>query len=348
SGPLPSPPAPQPLHPVFSADKMTDTDQAFHSLMESRCSRLNQHDELLKALSDSNNAFNQMSQLTSQFSAFVSQLGPSPSGAQAPTSSASSVSNPVQTPNSVAACEPFVPTPERYSGELSSCRAFLTQVSLVFEVQPLSYSSERLKIAYLLSGGARDWGASIWEGQSRCCYSYQLFVTEMKKVFDHPLHGREAADRLGSLKQGGKSVADYSVEFRTLAAESGWKEVALQSAFYRGLNDALKDKLSTRDDTADLDGLMSESCNRGSVVFHEVACDVRCLRPVYGVDCPAPALRIVIGCLSFIFPTFVGIIFGTGKKSCHVGAGQVSHDKLAPNRICPIGEINECLLLGTT
>lgn len=35
------------------------------------------------------------------------------------------------------------------------------------------------------------------------------------------------------------------------------------------------------------------------------------------------------------------------EKSCHVGAGDVSHDKLAPSRTYPIGEIHECPFLGT-
>lgn len=50
-----------------------------------------------------------------------------------------------------------------------------------------------------------------------------------------------------------QSVADYSIEFRTLAAESGWKDTALQEAFYRGLQDQLKDELATCDDSASLD-----------------------------------------------------------------------------------------------
>ncbi|XP_037609788.1 uncharacterized protein LOC119478845 [Sebastes umbrosus] len=43
---------------------------------------------------------------------------------------------------------------------------------------------------------------------------------ELRKVFDHPVQGKEAANRLLSLRQGSKSVAEYAVEFRILAAEN--------------------------------------------------------------------------------------------------------------------------------
>lgn len=63
----------------------------------------------------------------------------------------------------------------------------------------------------------------------------------MKKIFDHPVRGREAGSRLSHLSKGRLSVVEYAVEFRTLAVESGWNDAALQEAFYRGLNEEIKD-----------------------------------------------------------------------------------------------------------
>ncbi|KAL6463108.1 hypothetical protein MHYP_G00274990 [Metynnis hypsauchen] len=40
-------------------------------------------------------------------------------------------------------------------------------------------------------------------------------------------------------------VADYAIEFRTLAAESGWNEEALIAVFHQGLNGRLKDEVAT-------------------------------------------------------------------------------------------------------
>ena len=117
--------------------------------------------------------------------------------------------------------EPTIPAPQRYGGDLGSCRSFLIQCSLVFEMQPLTYPTERSRIAYLigsLSGEALAWAAAVWERGSAVCYDYSSFTDEMRKVFDHPVRGREASQRLLQLRQGSRSVASFAVEFRTLAA----------------------------------------------------------------------------------------------------------------------------------
>ena len=38
-------------------------------------------------------------------------------------------------------------------------------------------------------------------------------------------------------------MADYTLEFRTLAADSGWDDIALRSAYRRGLSEEIKDLL---------------------------------------------------------------------------------------------------------
>lgn len=88
---------------------------------------------------------------------------------------------------------------------------------------------------------------------------YSSFTDEMKRVFDHPVQGRDASYRLTAICQGSQSVADYTIEFRTLAAESGCNDMALQGAFYRGPREQLKDELATRDDAALLDQLIQTS-----------------------------------------------------------------------------------------
>ncbi|KAK0131553.1 Retrotransposon-like protein 1 [Merluccius polli] len=79
----------------------------------------------------------------------------------------------------------------------------------------------------------------------------------MKKVFDHPVQGREASQRLLQLRQGSRSVASFAVEFRTLAAESGWNEEALQGVFQNALSSELKDRLTSWEEPANLDHLIS-------------------------------------------------------------------------------------------
>lgn len=52
-------------------------------------------------------------------------------------------------------------------------------------------------------------------------------------------------------------MADYSIGFWTLVADSKWNEEALQGAFLNGLNDAVKDEPAVRDEPNDLNCLVS-------------------------------------------------------------------------------------------
>ncbi|KAK6314500.1 hypothetical protein J4Q44_G00159590, partial [Coregonus suidteri] len=155
--------------------------------------------------------------------------------------------------------EPKVPTPEKYEGDLGRCRSFLMQCGLVFDLQPHSYATDKARIAFvieLLRGRALEWASAVWERQDTCMASYQQFTAEMRKLFDHPVQGKDAAKLLFSLRQGTRSVADFVVEFRTLAVESGWNEESLQAAFYQGLSEQLKDELISYPEPSDLDSLV--------------------------------------------------------------------------------------------
>ncbi|KAL6465200.1 hypothetical protein MHYP_G00253330 [Metynnis hypsauchen] len=154
--------------------------------------------------------------------------------------------------------EASVANPERYAGDPETCRGFLLQCSLVFEQQPSRFPTERSKVAYmtsLLTGRALAWATSLWERASPDTASGESFMRAMRTTFHNPRGGREAAPRLLALSQGTGSVADYAIEFRTLAAESGWNEEALMAVFQQGLNGRLKDELATRELPSTLEGL---------------------------------------------------------------------------------------------
>lgn len=57
-----------------------------------------------------------------------------------------------------------------------------------------------------------------------------------RRVFDHAPEGTEVRDRLLELKQRSRRAMEYGIEFRTLAAESGWDDSALRAIFRKGLN----------------------------------------------------------------------------------------------------------------
>ncbi len=113
-------------------------------------------------------------------------------------------SPPAQAP---PASDARLPPPERYSGAPGSCRPFLVQCSLSFELQPSAFPTERSRVAYivsLLTGRAKDWGTAEWEKQSSICSSVKLFSDELRKIFDHVTPGREVARGLFNLRQGGE------------------------------------------------------------------------------------------------------------------------------------------------
>uniref|UniRef100_A0A8C9XQB5 DUF4939 domain-containing protein n=1 Tax=Sander lucioperca TaxID=283035 RepID=A0A8C9XQB5_SANLU len=64
-----------------------------------------------------------------------------------------------------------------------------TPCGLVFDLQPISYATDKAMIAFvieLLRGRALDWASALWERQDICLASYQEFTAEMRKLFDHP------------------------------------------------------------------------------------------------------------------------------------------------------------------
>jgi len=156
--------------------------------------------------------------------------------------------------------EPRLSALERFSGAPGTCRSFLTLRKLTFELQPLTYPTDRSRLAFMITqhtGQARDWGTAKWEKQLAFCSSVTDFSEGLWKVFDHATPGREAARGLLNLAQGNRRVTDYSIEFRTLTAESDWNASSLTDAFYNGLSDGIKDELAARDPPTDLDVLVA-------------------------------------------------------------------------------------------
>lgn len=86
----------------------------------------------------------------------------------------------------------------------------------------------------------------MWENPSTISSSFNSIISEMKKVFDQTVQGRDAGNCLFSLCQGPHSLAKFSIEFRTLAADSGWNDEALQSVFLKGFIDRVRDELAIR------------------------------------------------------------------------------------------------------
>ena len=155
--------------------------------------------------------------------------------------------------------EPGLTTPRFYSGEFDKCRGFLGQCELLFLHQPSRFWSDGAKVALIisaLSDRALDWAMAAVGSNPQIANDLCLFSDEFKKTFDHPSCGVDAAGRLHSLSQSSRSVAEYTLEFRTLAADSHWDDAALHSAYRRGLSEEIKD-LIVRDRPSSSNNLIS-------------------------------------------------------------------------------------------
>jgi len=108
-------------------------------------------------------------------------------------------------------------TPDAYSGDVNKCGGFLLQYSLA-----ISDPAKILSVIALLSGRALDWAQGYFRFHPIVSTSFTEFMGEFRRIFDHPLRANNSIKRLLNLRQGNRPVSDFIVEFRILAAETGW------------------------------------------------------------------------------------------------------------------------------
>uniref|UniRef100_A0A8C9TDS6 CCHC-type domain-containing protein n=1 Tax=Scleropages formosus TaxID=113540 RepID=A0A8C9TDS6_SCLFO len=159
-------------------------------------------------------------------------------------------SNPLPLPHQ----DPRLLPPTRYDGNPTRCAGFVMQCELVFASLPQVYGSDHSRITYLISlltDRALDWATAAWES---CMHStYDDFKTRFLAVFGLPLADEQTSDKLLDIRQGDRPVADYAIEFRTLAERSGWGSPALLACFRQGLNMRIRKELAFRGEKWTLD-----------------------------------------------------------------------------------------------
>lgn len=97
-----------------------------------------------------------------------------------------------------------------------------------------------------LTGKAIDWAAVVWDTDSRFRTSVDYFIQQLQEVFEYPAGGKTVATQLLHVSQGIRTAADYAVEFRTLAAQSGFNDVSLKAIFQQSLNLELQAELACK------------------------------------------------------------------------------------------------------
>ncbi|KAI2645252.1 Transposon Tf2-6 polyprotein [Labeo rohita] len=120
--------------------------------------------------------------------------------------------------------------PDKFDGTAELCKGFVRQVKLYFDHQGDKFATEETKCAFLmtlLTGKAIDWASAVWDSDAQFKRSVDYFLDQLRE-------------------QGDRAAAEYAIEFRTLAAQSGWNDVSLTAMFYHSLNPALQTELACR------------------------------------------------------------------------------------------------------
>ncbi len=162
---------------------------------------LGHDDQILQNLTHSNQALvNQLNHLPNRLSLLTSTHSASYCHFTAPSSSTLCISN---------KSESHAPDLEPYTRDLDRCRGFLLQCSLVL-CQQLSLQSEVHYVMGLLRGRALAWAEAENSNHVVTALSFKCLL---------------------NLRQGSRSVADFSVEFRTLVVDTKWNDEAFRGAF---------------------------------------------------------------------------------------------------------------------
>ncbi len=159
---------------------------------------------------------------------------------------------------------------------------------LYIEMQPQKFVTKWSKVAFLislLSGRALLWARAIWNSQSTLINSFDAFTAHFREVFGRPTSSLSVADQLIRLRQGSASTDDYTLQFCTLAASSGWNEAALLAVYRQGLNPQIRTMMAIYDDAVGLESFMQRAVRISQCL---TACQLgeTALSPASPVACP--------------------------------------------------------------
>uniref|UniRef100_A0A3B3I2Y3 ribonuclease H n=1 Tax=Oryzias latipes TaxID=8090 RepID=A0A3B3I2Y3_ORYLA len=156
--------------------------------------------------------------------------------------------------------ENFRLQPEPFFGDVEACGGFLLQCQLIFHQAPRYYHSDLSKITLIINSlrnKALKWAQAFIASNPISHLPYELFIKEFRLIFDQPRRQEEATRHLLHLKQHDRSVSDHVIDFRILAVEAGWPDIALKGVFYQSLNEPIKDHLCTQPEAKTFEDLVS-------------------------------------------------------------------------------------------
>uniref|UniRef100_A0A3P9HSQ5 ribonuclease H n=1 Tax=Oryzias latipes TaxID=8090 RepID=A0A3P9HSQ5_ORYLA len=150
--------------------------------------------------------------------------------------------------------------PEPFLGDVETCGGFLLQCQLIFQQAPRYYQTDHSKITLIINSLRNrrlHWAQAFLAANPITHLTYDRFLSEFRLIFDQPRKWEEVTRRLLELKQRNRPVSDHVIDFRILAVEAGWPDVALKGIFYQSLNKHIKDHLCSQPEARSFEELVS-------------------------------------------------------------------------------------------
>jgi hypothetical protein len=155
----------------------------------------------------------------------------------------------------VAIAIPKLSSPDGYDGKKKGhpARQWMARVLAWMELSRAAFPNERAVLLYLLhllKDDAANWAAphlrKVLDSTPGALTTIPEFVDQFYSAFDDPDAERAAERKIQALTQdsvASKSTAEYTMEFRNLAADLDWGDSTLMASFRRGLHWKVKEIL---------------------------------------------------------------------------------------------------------
>jgi hypothetical protein len=150
--------------------------------------------------------------------------------------------------------------PQEFKGARKAARDFVEQCELNFDVSPEVFHSDQRKIVFLASflrNSAFDWYQAL--SNKLRSGTFTAFKEAFFRTYSNGDLRTKAVEKLYALAQHKGSVSEYLTQFDTWAGRTKYNNVALGDAFYCGLSERIKDKITAAGRPKDLATLKSEA-----------------------------------------------------------------------------------------
>ncbi len=165
-----------------------------------------------------------------------------------------------------------------FTGVVEECSGFLLQCSLALEMQPHLYTTDRAKIAFIISlliGRALQWAETIWTQSGTVTQSVNSFIEHFNKkqkcLADWPVTHPLESNRIISINNLCLLTIMLS-NSEPLRDASGWNDRSLLTTFRQGLEPRVRLQLSAYDHSYGLEKFIQLSircANRMQSCFME-------------------------------------------------------------------------------